>query len=411
MSSPRRAAFEAIYSILYNEAYSNIAIDKAIAGLREGKAFAARLSYGAVERRLTLDYLIAKYCSKPKPKVRVILLMGAYQLYFMDKVPSSAAIDESVRLAKELGLNYYAKLINAVLHKIDDNRVDISTLNDQSVKYSVPDKLINMWLKQYGSEATNKILEAVNGRPPIFAIPNNKLTDVAALITALANEGVSCEAFNDVVKINSAFDIKSLKAYNDGFFHIQDLSCYKAIKALDVKQGSTVLDICAAPGGKSFTVASLCRDDCNISAFDIHQHRVNLINNGAERLRLNSVKASVNDATVFNIDISPADYVICDVPCSGFGIIRRKPEIRYKELDSVKELPELQYRILSVSVKYLKSGGRLMYSTCTLNKRENEKVVQRFLDENNGFLLVEEQTIFPEIDGGDGFYYSIIERQ
>ena len=410
MRDSRKAAFDALYNIIYKNAYSNIEIDKAISNLTEGKAFAARLAYGVIERQITLDYLIGKFCSKAKPKVRIILLMGAYQLYFMDKVPASAAIDESVNLAKNAGLAYYSKLINAVLHKIDEQRVDINSIEDASIKYSVPANLINMWNKQYGQDVTQSVLNCVNERPPVFAVPNYTKTDLSKLIDTLSGEGVDCEAFCDLVRINSSFDLNALKSYNDGLFHIQDLSCFKAVNALGVTENSVVLDICAAPGGKSFTAASLCGDKCKIHAFDIHSHRVDLINNGAKRLGLNSVNAQINDATVYNPDMPKADYIICDVPCSGFGIIRRKPEIRYKELDSVKELPTLQYTILSCSALYLKNGGRLMYSTCTLNKKENEQVIKRFLDENNEYILIEENTFFPDNEGGDGFYYSIIER-
>ena len=410
MISSRRAAFDAIYNVLYNDAYSNIEIDKAIDSLEEGKAFAARLAYGIIERKLTLDYLINQHCSKPKPKVRVILLMGAYQLYFMDKVPASAAINESVKLAKQVGLDYYSKLINAVLHKVDDNRINIDSINNLSVRYSVPQSLINMWKKQYGDEVTLNIIDSVNGRPPIFAVPNFTKTNADALAKKLKDEGIDCEASDDVVIINSSFDIRALKSYQDGLFHVQDYSCFKAIKALNIMQGSVILDICAAPGGKSFTAASLCRDNCEIRAFDIHPHRVELISKGAQRLGYKSISASINDATAYNPDIPIADYIICDVPCSGFGIIRRKPEIRYKELDSVKDLTELQYRILTTSASYLKTGGKLMYSTCTLNKKENEKVVCRFIEENKGYKLVSEHTFIPENNSGDGFYYSIIER-
>ena len=193
-------------------------------------------------------------------------------------------------------------------------------------------------------------------------------------------------------------------------FHIEDLSSYNCAKAMNAEEGETVLDVCSAPGGKAFTVAECMNNDGKVYAFDLHESRVNLIKLGAERLELSSVVAEVNDASVFNNKLPLADRILCDVPCSGFGIIRRKPEIRYKLLDSVADLPELQYKILSVSSLYLKKGGRIVYSTCTLNKKENEKVVQRFLSDNEGYSLIEEKTLFPEPDGGDGFYYAVMEK-
>ncbi len=410
MRTARQAAFEALYKIFYENAFSNIVIDDCIKSLKDGKAFAARLAYGVTERQITLNYLIGIHCSKPKPKVKIILMMGVYQLYFMDKVPSSAAINESVELAKNNGLSYYSKLINAVLHNIDDNRINIDELDDLSLRYSVGKPLINMWIKQYGNEKTKSILESANGRPPVFAIPNPILTTPQSLAEILSAEGTDSDIDNGLVRINSAFDISASDAFKNGLFHIQDQSCYEAIKAFNIAPESTILDICSAPGGKAFTAAYFCLDNADIRAFDIHPHRVELIKKGADRLRLNSVKAQLNDATVYNPDIPLADFIICDVPCSGFGIIRRKPEIRYKELDSIKDLPELQFSILNVSAEYLKKGGKLLYSTCTLNRKENEKVVERFLMNNNAYSFVEEKTFLPDKNGGDGFFYSIIER-
>lgn len=411
MKNLRQIAFETLYKIFYDDAYSNIALDKALSYTDSGKAFITRLVYGVVERKLTLDYIIEKFCKKPKPKVLVILRIGIYQLYFMDKVPSSAAINESVLLAKNNGLNYYTKLINAVLHKIDQNRIDIDNIDDLSIKYSVPTNLISMWNKAYGKDNVNAFLPYVNGNTPVFAIPNTKYVDSDELLYELNCDGVEGEIVDDVVMITSPFNLTSLKAFKNGLFHIEDLSCYEAVKALNVCENDVVLDVCSAPGGKSFTAAEMMNDRGKIYSFDIHNHKIDLIKESANRLVLNSIVAKINNAAEFNNDIEKADKIICDVPCSGFGIIRRKPEIRYKELDSVKELPKLQYQILETSSKYLKNGGKILYSTCTLNKRENEKVVEKFLDSYKEFTLVESKTIFPTEFGGDGFFYSIIERK
>ena len=188
------------------------------------------------------------------------------------------------------------------------------------------------------------------------------------------------------------------------------MSSYDCAYALNPKENETVLDVCAAPGGKTFTMAELMNNSGKIISCDIHPHRVELIKNGAKRLTLTNIECVVNDASIYNNKIGTVDKVLCDVPCSGFGIIRRKPEIRYKELDSVKDLPEIQYNILSVSSKYLKNGGLIVYSTCTLNKKENEKVVKRFLDNNDNFKLVKEKTAFPSENSGDGFYYAVMTR-
>lgn len=410
MISSRQIAFETLYSVLYDNAFSNIELDKMLSGIEEGKAFASRLVYGVIERKITLDYIIEQYCKKAKPKVKTILRMGTYQIYFMDKVPVSAAVDESVKLAKDNGLSFYSGMINAVLHNIANNIIDINTIDDLSIRYSIPQSLINMLSKAYTEEAVKSFLPYINEGATVFAVPNYTKADADGLVSAFEKENIKAEKLNDIVIIKTGCSITELDAYKKGLFHIQDLSCFNAVKALDIQRGETVVDVCAAPGGKSFTAASLSENKAKIYSFDIHKHRVELIKKGAERLGYSSINAEVNDACEYNERIPECDKIICDVPCSGFGIIRRKPEIKYKDLDSIKELPALQLKILTASSKYLKKNGRLLYSTCTLNKRENEKVIERFLDENKGFVKISEKTVFPGENGADGFYYCIIER-
>lgn len=409
MKNSRLVAFDILNEILRNGAYSNIAVEN---GLREAdgkdKAFVSRLVYGVVERKITLDYFIDKrLSSKTKPKVKIVLYLGAYQILFMDKVPNAAAVFETVAIADETGLSYYKKLINAVLHKIVDSKDELEKIEDLSIKYSCPPHLINMWKKMYGEAQTLSVLDSINNRPPVFAVPNRKFVDEGELQYELLNSGVECEIFKDVVKINSSFDLSRIKAFKDGLFYIEDYSSYSCAKALDCKKDDVVLDLCAAPGGKSFTMA---QSGATVYSFDLHKHRTELIKKSANRLELGNIITNVNNAAIFNPDIPKADKILCDVPCSGFGIIRRKPEIRYKNLDDIKELPQIQFDILSVSSKYLKAQGRLIYSTCTLNKKENEKVVDKFLENNNNFKLTDEVTVFPSDDGGDGFFYAVMEK-
>ena len=412
MSNSRLKAFEILYSILSDNAYSNIALDKALSDVdKKDKAFVSTIVYGVVERKITLDYLLDLYLtSKPKPKVKIILYIGAYQLYFMDKVPASAAINESVELSKEVGCSYYSGLVNAVLHKLDKNRINIDDIQDLSIRFSCPQELINMWLKQYGEAEMYEILNAINNRPPVFAVPNKRYVDAEELQYELLSEGIECETDGELVTLNSGFDLRKSKSFQNGLFYIEDKSSYKCALALGAKDGDTVLDVCTAPGGKAFTVAQNLKNG-KVYAYDLHEHRAKLVESGAERLGLDNIVVGVNDATVFNPDILMADKVLCDVVCSGFGIIRRKPEIRYKSLDSTKELFDIQYKILSVSSRYLKDGGTLVYSTCTLNKKENEKVVSVFLESEKDFVLIKEKTVFPSDNGGDGFYYAVIQKK
>jgi len=410
MKNSRLIAFETLYKIFYDSAYSNIALDKVLKDINEDKAFISALVYGVVERKLTLDYFINKYLdTKPKPKILVILRLGIYQLLFMDKVPASAAINESVKLTKMIKQGFYSKLVNAVLHKIDNDR-EIPQ-DDLSVKYSVPQNLINMWTKQYGREACEKFIVSINEKPPVFAAPNTVYVDCEELLYELKTEGIEGEITGDVVKITSSFDLNKSTSFANGLFYIQDLSSFLCAKSLDAQPNETVLDMCSAPGGKAFTIALSMKNRGKIYCYDLYKHRLKLIDNGAKRLGINIIETKINNGSVYDDSIPQADRIICDVPCSGFGIIRRKPEIRYKELDSVKDLPEIQLNILNVSSKYLKSGGRMIYSTCTLNKKENENVVSKFLENNKEFTLIEEKTFFPASDSGDGFYFALIEKK
>ena len=410
MKNARLSAFDMLYDIIYGGAYSNIVLEKGLKTVEsKDKGFVSRLVYGVIERRLSLDYAINKFLNcKTKPKVKILLYIGAYQVLYMDKIPDAVAVYETVSLCDNIGLSYYKKLTNAVLHRIIDYKTEFDVIDDLSIKYSCPQHLINMWTKMYGEDNVLDILESINNRPPVFAIPNSKYVDAEELYYELFSAGIDCEIFNDVVKINSSFDLSQLKAFNDGLFYIEDYSSYSCAKALGAKSDDVVLDLCSAPGGKAFAIA---QSGATVYAYDIYEHRVELIKKSAQRLGHNNIITGINDALIYNENIPFADRIICDVPCSGFVIIRRKPEIRYKNLDDIKELPQIQYNILFTSSRYLKSGGVIIYSTCTLNKKENEQVVDRFLNDNTDFSLVESKTVFPTKNGGDGFFYSILKKK
>lgn len=410
MKNARLSAFDMLYGIIYGGGYSNIVLETGLKAVEsKDKGFVSRLVYGVIERRLSLDYAINKFLNgKTKPKVKILLYIGAYQVLYMDKIPDAVAVYETVSLCDNIGLSYYKKLINAVLHRIIDYKTEFDVIDDLSIKYSCPQHLINMWTKMYGEDNVVDILESINNRPPVFAIPNSKYVDAEELYYELFSAGIDCEIFNDVVKINSSFDLSGLKAFNDGLFYIEDYSSYSCAKALKAEPDDVVLDLCSAPGGKAFTIA---QSGATVYAYDIYEHRVELIKKSAQRLGHNNIITGINDALIYNANIPFADRIICDVPCSGFGIIRRKPEIRYKNLDDIKELPQIQYNILFTSSRYLKSGGVIIYSTCTLNKKENEQVVDRFLNDNTDFSLVESKTVFPTKNGGDGFFYSILKKK
>ena len=392
MKNARQLAFETLLKIEQQNSYSNLSVAGVLKGdTLEGadKAFFTALVYGVIERKITLDYNLEKCLTQPikrlQPEVLCILRLGAFQLLFMDKIPQSAAINESVELAKKTKAKYAAGLINAVLRKVATNKLQLPDETDEKyleVKYSCPMELIDFWTDAYGKETTIKILEHANGPQKIYARHKT--------------EGL--KVLNDIKELTPDM-------------HIQDKSSQICCEKLDPKPGETVFDMCAAPGGKSFTIAELQNDDGTVHAFDIYEQRVKLIRDGAARLNLKSITAEVNDAEQFNPALGEADRVLCDVPCSGLGDIGRKPEIRYKKVKDIAKLIPLQYNILVNSTRYLKAGGTLVYSTCALNPQENEEQVRRFLKENANFKLKEQRTIFPHEEDCDGFFYAVLEKE
>ncbi len=434
MFNSRQLVFDALLKTEKSGSFSNITLDALISKNTldtRDKAFVSALFYGIIERKLTVDYQLGKYLSKPvrklKPEVLIILEMGAYQILFMDKVPASAAVNESVKLAKKNNCNYAAGLINAVLRKVAANGIVLPDESDFSkyisVKYSCPEEYINIWLGELGKDDTVKFLESTLGSAEISIRVNTEKTSCYELIKILGQEGIDatktdiCDSLN--ISLNSR-TVDCLDSYKNGLFHVQDLSCQMCAQALGARSGDTVFDMCSAPGGKAFTVAEIMKNTGEVNCFDIHEHRVELIKKGAERLGLTCINAYVCDASEFNDSYGLADAVLCDVPCSGLGIIRRKPEIKYKSIESLSELPEIQYKILENSSRYVKSGGTLLYSTCTLLNRENKDVCIRFLQNHPEFYAVKPDfinsdsefiTLLPHINGGDGFFICVFKRK
>lgn len=433
MINARKVAFEALMKIEKDAAYSNLTLDSFLNKYEleyRDKSFVSALFYGVIERKITLDYNLSLYLQKPlsklKPEACTVLRLGAYQILYMDKVPASAAVNESVKLSKKY-CSYASGLINAVLRKVDKNGIklpeEIGTAYYLSIKYSCEKWLCLKWIREYGFENAEGILAASTGSPDVFIRVNTtKITD-DELIEFLKNEGVDCEKTHvtDALKISlNGKDIETLLAYKKGFFHVQDLSSQLCAKALGAKEGDRVFDLCSAPGGKAYTVAELIKNSGEVLCFDKYESRVDLINKGADRLGLSVIKGAVSDALVYRDELGKADCVLCDVPCSGTGIIRRKPEIKYKSEQELETLPEVQYAILKNGAEYVRKGGRLVYSTCALSKKENEEVCEKFLQENSDFEKVLPLpeisdkyylTFMPHIDLSDGFYISCFKRK
>lgn len=431
MKSARQTAFEILNKIQSDNSYSNLALDHALDKAdtdNKDKKFVSALVYGVTERRITLDYNLSLYLSQPikklKPEVLTALRLGAYQILFMDKIPVSAAVNESVKLAKKNGAAFASGLVNAVLRKIISN--GLKTDGSMSVNYSAPEWLCDMWCKSYGRENAEKLLEASFGAVDTVLRVNTEKIDADNLINLLAEEGFDCETGGNVENsavVKSGGAVHKTEAYKNGLFHVQDAASQLCCKALGVQENETVIDICAAPGGKSFTLAENMKNTGRIISCDIYEHRLKLISDGAERLGLTNIETVRNDGNVFNPDFPLADKILCDVPCSGLGVIRKKPEIRFKKSEEVDKLQDLQYSIMCISSRYLKIGGVMVYSTCSLNPNENEKIVEKFLTEHDNFEGVrvlsdisrygvdtDYLTLMPHIHGCDGFFISAVRR-
>ncbi len=395
--------------------YSNIALDAALSRNADDRAFVTALFYGVTERRMTLDHIIRAHSTTEfddiEPSTLQLLRMGLYQLMYMN-IPDSAAVNETVKLAGKSSKGF----VNAVLRAfIRGGRVvpleGLDELSALSVKYSCARWIVKLWASEYGIETTEKMLSSSFGRPPVYARVNTLQCDADDLIYELACDGVKSERYgDDCVVIGQSGDLTKTAAFTNGLFHVQDISSQKCCEALDPQPGETVIDLCAAPGGKSFTVAEMMNNTGKVYSFDLHEGRVKLINDGAKRLGLDIVTARTGDASVFDETLPQADRVLCDVPCSGLGVIRRKPEIKYKKKSELEGLPDIQMKILNNAKSYVRPGGRLVYSTCTLNRAENEDVAQKFIGSVTGFKLIGMRTFLPGETDGDGFFYAVFER-
>lgn len=418
----RVLAFKILSKIEHDKAYSNIALDNVLSNNQATSApFVCNLVYGVIERKITLDYVLSQFLSQPlkklNPHVLTVLRMGTYQLKFMDKVPVSAAVNESVKLVKKAKCAYASGLVNSVLRKIASAEIQMPETVDKafdlSVAYSCPQELVLHYINDYGYDDTKKLLEASLGAVPLVIRVNTLKTTTDLLAETLKNDDIETEKtedFKNALVIKNGNAVFKTEAYKNGLFHAQDFASQICIAQLNPQPDDVVFDMCASPGGKSFTMAEMMENKGEIYAFDLYNHRVKLINDGASRLGINIIKGTIGDSSIYNEDLPLADKILCDVPCSGLGVIRRKPEIKYKDLAFVDKLCDLQYNILSCASKYLKENGELVYSTCSLNKKENQQVCDKFLSFNPEFKKVEltdddgYMTLMPHKNGTDGFF-------
>lgn len=421
MANPRKVAVLALGKVFSDKAYSNLTLNSYFKDSdldRNEKAFVSNVFYGVLDRRITLDYFLNKLLKKPISKASsftaAVLRAGLYQIVYMDSVPAFSAVDESVKLMKKSKESRNAGLVNAVLRNAIRNGFELpagDSIADLSIRYSCPEWLIKQLVCDYSLEDTVAILEdSLNPAPMILKVNTLKIS-VEDLTDLLKRDGIEVKKTSEGDCIEtSGFDINKSELYKNGYFHAQDLACVAVCKKLSPKPNDAVLDICAAPGGKSFTLAEIMQNKGSVLACDLYEHRAALIKNGAKRLGLEIVMAKVNDATQRS-DLGEFDRVLCDVPCSGFGILRRKPDIKYKEITDFSSLEEIQLQILRNAAAYVKKGGKILYSTCTLRKAENEEIVKAFLSEKADFILEYEHTFLPHIDKTDGFYCALMYKK
>lgn len=422
MSNARKLVAKALQKT-ENGGYSNLVLkdDLKNSGLSsQDLKFASALFYGVLERRITLDYIIEKQSGRKikdiSKEIINILRIGVYQLLFMNSVPDSAAINESVKLVKNSRQKYLSGFTNAVLRNCQRNKDNClpkgDKIRDLSVLYSCPEWIINSLIRDYGIENAVEFLKDTVKPKDITLRVNTKKLNVDEFVNKLSELGLSAQKAEkeNYLSVKDLGNIEENPLYKSGCFHIQSLASAYSVECLAAKPNDSVLDVCAAPGGKSFSIAEDMSDCGTVVSCDIHSHRVKLIKNGAERLNLKIIKAVKNDAAVFNENFGKFDKILCDVPCSGLGVIGRKPDIKYKSEQNFETLSEIQLKILNTSAEYLKQSGRIVYSTCTLRKKENDDVVERFLSQNPDFRLKHKKTLFPHIDGTDGFFVAVIER-
>lgn len=437
----RELALKILLDIEENNNYSNIAINKHFKNVgmsNKDRGLATELVYGVIENKYYLDYIIDKLskikCKKMNNYVKILLRMGIYQILLLDNISDYASVNETVSLVKKYDKRS-SGFVNAILRNVirqKDTIEEVDIKNDEimylSTKYSYKPWIIKNWINNFSKEFTEDLLEANNEKPSIYLRTNTLKITRDELIKKLKDEGINCSIVpivEEAIKVENLKNIENNKLFKDGLFTIQDISSMIVGKVMNPRDNSLVIDVCSAPGGKTTHLATLMNNTGKVVSRDIFDHKLKLIQSTVDRLGLTNVEVESFDASILDeSSVDKFDYVLADVPCSGLGIIRRKPEIKYKEKAELKDLPDIQSTILNNASKYVKVGGTLVYSTCTIQDNENIDVVQRFLDNNSNFKLVpidevkvdlDNQEngylkIYPNIHNIDGFFIAKLER-
>lgn len=436
--SARKEALSVLTACRVRGAWADAALSARLRGLSPADAgLCSRIVYGVIQNETLLDFYLSAFCSqKPdhlQPPLADILRIGAYQILFLDRVPDSAAVHTSVELAKGAGRGQAAGLVNAVLRRLCREKEALPAIPDRdeagylSIRYSHPKWLVRRLLALLGREGAEAFLTASNSQPPAAAQVNTCRFPVEEARKALEDEGVRAEPhpwLPDCLLLRGTGDLERLRAFRDGMIYIQDPAARLTVPAAGLRPGSRVLDVCAAPGGKSFAAAIAMGDKGEIVSCDLQENKLKRIQEGAARLGLTSIRTEAADGRAFREEWRNGfDLVLVDAPCSGLGILRKKPDIRRKKADGLFTLPVVQSAILDNAARYVRPGGTLLYSTCTILPEENEGVTDAFLGTHGEFSretftlpgpigTAEGQvTLWPHLHGTDGFYICRMTRR
>ncbi len=436
MITVRDAAYISLLKCEKNGSYTNIEVDSAIEKYGftgSDRAFYTALVYGTIEKKITLDYIISCFSSRDIDKIDkeilVILRLGVYQILYMGGVADHAACNETVALCSRNKKKSASGFVNALLRETvrRKNDIPVPSVEDNtekylSVKYSFPEWLCEMWINDYGFAKCEAVLQALNITPDITLRVNTLKIDVDSVLNKLTTMGVNAQKgrySSCAIRLLQNMPVSELDMLKDGLVFVQDEASQCCAAVLGADSGDTVVDTCSCPGGKSFSVAIGMENRGVLYSMDIHGNKLSLVKKGAKKLGIDIINTVEHDGSTFVAELAgKADRVLVDAPCSGLGVIAKKPDLRYKEKSSLDRLPEVQYKILDASSNYVKNGGVLVYSTCTLNKRENEEVVQRFLEKHKEFLPIDFSldgetvstdgmlTLYPDTHHTDGFFIS-----
>lgn len=433
MTSAREVALQVLLDCRKRGAWSDSALSSAIRSAElnaRDAGLASRLCYGVQQNQYLLDWYLEQLCSvalkKLEPAVLVAMELGLYQMTCLDRIPVRAAVDQSVELAHRWSKNPRSPgLVNAVLRAYDRQKETMSQPKELWIRHSHPKWLVELFDRELKGEGTEALLEANNSQPATVVQTNTLKITAEKLKARLEEEGVTVEAhpqLSDCFTVTGTGDLEQLASFREGLFQVQDGAAKLAVLAADPKPGMKVLDACAAPGGKSFQTAMAMRNEGSILSCDLQEKKLGRISSGAERLGIDCVTTRPMDGRVFDAELEKAfDLVIADVPCSGLGIIRKKPDIRYKDPKPLENLPQIQSEILENVSRYVFPGGALLYSTCTVLERENQAVVRAFLSRHPEYQLESFEipiagscegmvTLWPHIHGTDGFFIAKLRR-